>query len=177
MLLACTLAALSPRAGAQTPVQSAPAGGQRPAAEAVLRAAFLYNFALYTEWPAPAPESVTLCLLGQDSLGPALDALAGKQIASKPVLVRRLGAVSQARGCQLLFIAGSEHEAMPAITRALQAHPVLTVAEVGSYPTDLPMIVLTPEDNRLVFEVNLTKTKAAGLQLSFKLLRLARAVR
>lgn len=168
------LAALPPGARAQG---VAPAGAPPAAAEAVLRAAFLYNFALYTEWPAPAPESVTLCVLGQDSLGPALDALAGKQIAGKPVLVRRLSAVAQARGCQLLFIAASEHEAMAAIARALQPLPVLTVAEAGNYPAGLPMIVLTPEDKHLAFEVNLTKAKAASLQLSFKLLRLARAVK
>lgn len=180
LLVACALSALALGANAQSPAPGvAPAADsvQRPAAEAVLRAAFLYNFALYTEWPASAPEGVTLCVLGQDSLGPALDALAGKHIAGKPVLVRRVNAVAQARTCQLLFIAPSEHEAMPAIVRALQSLPVLTVSEADSYPSDLPMIVLEPEGNRLAFQVNLTKAKAAGLQLSSKLLRLARTVK
>jgi len=142
---------------------------------ATLKAAFLYNFALFTSWPAPSPTAITLCVMGRDELGSAFDALANKQIDGKPVQVRRIESVADAKVCQVLFVPESSGGALASIARGLQTQPVLVVTEMPA--PDASMIVLETEGSRLAFSVNLLRVKAAGLELSSKLLRLARSVK
>lgn len=175
-LLLLLLLPLSP-AWAQQPT-TAGANGVLTAEEAPLKAAFLYNFVLYASWPSMPAEGLTMCVLGQDDMGPAFDALAGKLIHGKSVKLRRLAQrPSRADECQLLFVAASQHAAMPAVSQALQGLPVLIVADAGAYAPELPMIMLEREGSRLVFQVNLGLARAAGLRLDPKLLRLAKVVR
>lgn len=142
---------------------------------AALKAAFLYNFALFTAWPAPSPAVITLCAVGRDELGSAFDALANKQIDGKPVQVRRIESATEAKACQVVFVPESSSAALASIARGLQTQPVLVVTEVAA--ADTSMIVLETEGSRLAFSVNLVRVKAAGLELSSKLLRLARSVK
>ncbi len=167
----------APAAWAQQPAAGAPAG-VLTAEEAPLKAAFLYNFVLYSTWPAMPADGATMCVLGSDDMGPAFDALAGKLVHGRAVKVRRLlQRPVRAEDCQLLFIAASHHAVLPSLVQALQSAPVLTVADAGAYPPELPMLVLEREGSRLVFQVNLGSARAAGLRLDPKLLRLAKVVR
>ncbi len=142
---------------------------------ATLKAAFLYNFALYTSWPPPPPSAVTLCATGQDELGMAFDALANKQIDGKPVHVRRIDTAAEARSCHVLYVPESSSGNLPALMRGLASQPVLIVSDGGNL--DASMILIEAEGNRLVFSVNLGRVRHAGLDLSSKLLRLARVVK
>lgn len=143
---------------------------------AALKAAFLYNFALYTTWPIGQTESFVLCSYGRDDLGSALDALAAKQLDGKPVQVRRVDGVAEAKSCQLLYVSGAAGASLGSIVRALQAQPVLVVSDAAG-AAEHAMIHIEPDGNRLAFGVNLPRVRAAGLDLSAKLLRLARSVR
>lgn len=143
---------------------------------AALKAAFLYNFALYTTWPTGQAASFVLCSYGRDDLGRALDALAAKQLDGKPVQVRRVEGVAEAKSCQLLYVSDAAGPSLGSVARALQAHPVLVVSDaVGA--AEHAMIHIEPDGNRLAFGVNLPRVRAAGLDLSARLLRLARSVR
>ncbi len=157
--------------------QVAPDGRRAPAAgdAATLKAAFLYNFALYTSWPPPPPTAVTLCSIGHDDLGAAFDALANKQIDGKPVQVRRIDSAADARSCHLLYVPESGGGNLPALARGLASQPVLIVSDAGNL--DPAMILIEPDGNRLAFSVNLARVRHAGLDVSSKLLRLARVVK
>jgi len=142
---------------------------------ATLKAAFLYNFALYTSWPPPPPSAMTLCAFGRDELGAAFDALASKQVDGKPVQVRRVDTAAEVKGCHLLYVPESASGNLPGLARSLAAQPVLLVSDAGGL--DASMILIETEGSRLVFSVNLTRVRSAGLDVSSKLLRLARAVK
>lgn len=162
----------------------APAVAQQPQADATpqqaeyaLKAAFLYNFALYTEWPTPPESAFDICILGSDPFGPALDPLGKKHLKGKPVRVRRLAATDETRGCHVLFIAQAAHERLSQVTSELRERPVLTIAESNSYDPELPMIRMVPDGARVAFEINAGAARAAGLVISSKLLSLARSVK
>ncbi|MEO0318728.1 MAG: hypothetical protein RL404_2405 [Pseudomonadota bacterium] len=172
-LLAAVCAWNLPLAQAET----APEARRVPAGDpATLKAAFLYNFALYTTWPPPPPSAVTLCSIGHDELGAAFDALANKQIDGKPVHVRRVDNAADARSCHVLFVPDSSSANLPALARGLASQPVLIVSDAGGN-LDSSMILIEAEGNRLAFSVNLARVRHAGLDVSSKLLRLARVVR
>lgn len=143
--------------------------------EAALKAAFLYNFALYTEWPALGP-AFEICIVGKDALGDALDALGTKAVAGRPIHIRRLAGTEVPDECNLLFIAAAESDQLGKLLAPLASRPLLTVAEDGDDAAGKPMLRLTLEHGRLSFDANLTAARAAGLSFSAKLLRLARSV-
>lgn len=176
--LACALLAVwcvwtAPLAQAEgaSDVRRVPAAGDA----ATLKAAFLYNFALYTSWPPPPPTTVTLCSIGHDDLGAAFDALANKQVDGKPVQVRRIDSAADARSCHVLYVPESGGSNLPALARGLASQPVLIVSDAGNL--DAAMILIEPDGNRFAFSVNLARVRHAGLDVSSKLLRLARVVK
>ncbi len=171
-LLAALCAWNLPLAQAET----APDARSAPASDpAKLKAAFLYNFALYTTWPPPPPTVVTLCSFGHDDLGGAFDALATKQVDGKPVQARRIDNAADARSCHVLFVSESSGASLPALARGLASQPVLIVSDAGNL--DASMILIENDGNRLAFSVNLARVRHAGLDVSSKLLRLARVVK
>lgn len=147
----------------------------RAAGEYELKAAFLYNFAVFTEWPAP-PAEVKVCIIGHDPFGSSIFPLNKKTVRGSTVRVRHIASASEARGCQLLFIAASEHGNVSQITGHLRDEPVLTVAEANGYDHREVAIVLVSSNNRIGFEINQRTAQQAGLKLSSQLLKLARQV-
>jgi hypothetical protein len=142
--------------------------------EYTMKAAYLYNFALLTTWPESASASgpdFNLCLYGQDEFGPALDKLNGKDVNGQKVRVLRLDRPEEALRCQLIFISESNGNRIARLVSTLSDKPVLTVADDNL--NRHAMISLSPENKRLTFAINANATKAANLQLSSKLLRLA----
>jgi hypothetical protein len=143
--------------------------------EQTLKAAFLYYFTLYTAWPE-LPAAYNICILGEDSLGKAMEPIARKEIAGRPIRVTRLKEGSPLSTCHLLFIAASEHDRTSAIIKSLAGRPVLTVAEAGNYDPKLIMLRMSFEQGVLIFEANPSAAKAAGLIFSAKMLHLARRI-
>src|SRR6266508_6870254 len=70
-----------------------------------LKAAFLYNFALFTEWPAETGTTLNLCILGQDPFGKEADGLQGKSVAGRNIAVHRKASSESLNGCQVVIIA------------------------------------------------------------------------
>lgn len=143
-------------------------------AEYDLKAAYLYNFSVFTDWPVLSDETFNFCLLGPDNFGPALKRLESKTVHQKPVLIARLSSLTAIRRCQLLFIHEREAPNMRRILAELGDAPVLTV-------TDSPlvqgaMIMLTVEGARLVFDIALQRMRTTGLNPRAKLLPLARSL-
>lgn len=145
------------------------------APDAALKAAFLYNFALYSEWPALGPD-FEFCAIGKDGLGESLDALTRKAIAGRAVRVRHLENNDVPDTCNVLFVSANEAARLAKLLPALAGRPVLTVAENESETATGTMLRLTHEQGRLTFDASPGAARAAGLNFSAKLLRLARRV-
>lgn len=144
-------------------------------AEAELKAAFLYNFALYTEWPQLGA-TFGICIAGKDELGLALDALARKAVAGRPVHLQRLDNGDVPDACNVLFIGGGEATPLADLPPRLSGRPILIVVENEHSYSAGAMLRLTREQGRLTFDANQTAARNAGLRFSAKLLRLARRV-
>lgn len=155
----------------------ADSGGERPAAiaEADMKAAYIYNFGAFTEWPESNRISFNICTLGDDRVGRSLRRYEGKLISQRRVVVARLSSLAAISDCQILFIGDAELPNLGRITHELGQQAVLTV-------TDAPVLsqvgaVIMPEGQRLVFEVNLDYCKRANLKPQSNLLRLAKSIR
>jgi hypothetical protein len=147
-----------------------------------VKAAYLYNFGRFVEWPAKITtgktSSFTICVLGADPFGPALDTtLAGETIGNQRVAARRISSPQESVDCQILFIASSEANRFNKIIESYNKTAVLTVSDIPHFSKRGGMIQFVTEGNRIRFEVNLTATQRAGLTLSSELLKVATVVR
>ena len=147
-----------------------------------VKAAFLYNFAKFVEWPngppSPSMEALTLCIVGQDPFGDILDQITkGKTINGRVLVVRRFTRAKDAGSCQMVFIGASERTRIPAILEGLKRVDVLTVGETEDFARLGGVINFVLEGDRVHFEVNLDAAARARLRISSKLLNLARIVR
>jgi hypothetical protein len=144
--------------------------------ESATKANFLYNFVAYTQWPnQPLEQSINLCVFGNHDLGSALVPLEDKPIGAGKLSVVYVSDTSNIKACKLLFVSEREVGQLAAIHRAIDSAPVLTVAE-STEATDA-VIHITREGKRLVFDVNLARAKAMGLNISSRVLQLARKVK
>jgi hypothetical protein len=149
-------------------------------AEREIKAAFLYNFAKFVEWPPgafPEPASpVTLCVLGDDALGASLETVVkGETLNDRRLVVRRLRDPQEARDCHVLFVSPAERRISQVLV-SLRGAGVLTVGDGNDFLDQGGMIRLFLEQNRVRFDINLDAAERSRLKLSSKLLRLARTV-
>ena len=149
-------------------------GGELP--EYRLKAAVLYNFALFTEWPVEVGSSLNLCVHGADPFGAELDELHGKRVGARSIAVRRMPDPEANGGCQILFVAASAVGGLPQLLEGLRGLPVLTVADSPGAARQGVALNMVMRQSRIAFEVNLKAARAARLTLSSKLLRLATEV-
>jgi len=147
-----------------------------------VKAAYLYNFGQFVEWPAKVTAAKTspfsICVLGQDPFGRSLDEiLARTTIGNQSVAARRISHPQESVDCRILFISSSEAHRLNKIIDALDNTAVLTVSDIPQFSQHRGMIQFVLEGNRVRFEVNLSATQRAGLTLSSELLKVATAVR
>lgn len=144
--------------------------------EGAVKAAFLVKFGAYIGWSAGAGP-VTLCMVGRDVLGSALDdAASGQRIAGRPVQTRRMEAVTGASGCDIAFLTGSARQSVPAAVATLRGAPVLTVTD-SRWSNARGMIHFQIAQNRVRFHIDDRAAGESGLAMSSKLLGLALSVR
>lgn len=148
--------------------------------EHALKASYLYNFALLTEWPAhPAStgqgEHFYICLFGQDPIATSLRSIDGKPIHQQVIKVARIGSLHAARKCHLIFIGEAESHRAPLLLNDLENYPILTVTDIHGITSST--LQLRIENERLVFDANLQRTKMNQIKLSSKLLQLAQIIR
>lgn len=141
-----------------------------------LKAAFLYNFALFTEWPADIGSTLNLCVYGPDPFGEEIDALQGKPVGDRRIVVRRVASVEGLRVCQVVFIADSSSDSISRVLSTLRGATVLIIADAPGAAKRGVALNMSVVKNKITFEANLTAARAANLKLSSKLLGLATEV-
>lgn len=170
-VLIALIAAAHARAGA--PMLAAPA-----ATDAEVKAAFLCSFAEFVEWPSLGPdETVTIGILGKDPFGPLLeDTVKNRALQNRKLLVRRVSTVDEALRCQIVYVSASESPKLDSVLQVLGKASILTVSDIDAFAERGGVIGFTVEEKRVRFHVNVGSAEQARLQISSRLLKLARLV-
>lgn len=148
-------------------------------AEDDIKAAFLFNFTQFIEWPAAAgtTEPFNICVVADPAFGAAIDrTVAGESVGHRAIVRSTPASPDAARSCQILFIGRQERERVERWIAAVQGLPVLIVGESRPAWDAGAHINFVVESNRVKFDVNRDAAGRAGLSISSKLLRVARNV-
>jgi hypothetical protein len=170
-----------------------------------LKAAFIYNFLKFVEWPKDevddskdagkvddSEDVICIGIIGEDSFEDAFKAIINKRIGKKQIIIKRFDSykklqklkknkdkweqqVDSLKECHLLFICSSEKAYVSEILSILKESPVLTVSETNGF-LEKGGIIKFVVDRKVQFEVNMKAVKRSGLNISSKLLRLAKKV-
>ena len=158
------------------------AGRAQDVTESSLKAAFVYNFAKFTEWPAdvlsPTATTFAACVLGDS---PTRDALArivkGRQLSGRTISVSEVQLGVGLRSCHLLYMSGVTKTQITAIVAAVRGAPVLTISDIDDFALGGGIAQMFVENGKVRFDINLDVAKESRLQLSSKLLALAAHLR
>jgi len=169
MMLVLLLALMGNMLTAQVQAQSAD--------EYRVKAAFIFNFAKFVEWPNDAfGDGATLVVgvVGDDPFGGALDRLSGNTVNGRRLRIKRLRWGNDLRGCQILFISNSEGRNMGKILDSIKGTSILTIGETAQFNQSGGMIRFVIQDNKVRFEINARAAGQARLRVSSKLLALSK---
>ena len=155
--------------------------GQSVSREYQLKAVFLYRFTQFIDWPSAAfstPQTpITIGILGPNPFGSFLEAaIRDERVHNRSLSVQRYQSIQDATNCHILFVSASEGTRLPKILDALKGRSILTVGETEDFASRGGMIQFITERNRIRFRINLQASRAAGLQISSKLLELAEVI-
>jgi hypothetical protein len=151
---------------------------ESPLSARQLKAAFLFNFAKFTEWPtavfAEEVSPMVIGILGENPFGDDLEkTLRGKFINKRPLVIKEFRSPQEATNCQVLFISPSEKGRLPEILEQLHGASVLTVGETNQFIQAGGMINFVMEGNKIRFQINNDEAVKVGLKISSRLLSLA----
>lgn len=146
-----------------------------------IKAAFLYNFVKFIEWPAEAfPDRntpITVGILGEDPFGAALDSINGKIVRGRRLVVKRYARVPNLDFPHVLFISSSENGHLAQIVESLSNSSVLTVGETDRFTHAGGIIKFVITNNKVRFHINVDAAERVDLTISSKLLKLATIIR
>jgi hypothetical protein len=156
--------------------------GAQEANEYEVKAAFLYNFARFVEWPntvSPDPNGpLVIAILGKDPFGGEIDRfIEGKTVNGRRLVIKRFSSLEAYEQCHILFVSSSERNNLLRILAAVRTRGVLTVSETDRFAQIGGIINFITIENRIRFEINQAAAARAGLKISSKLLSLGRVVR
>jgi hypothetical protein len=159
------------------------ASDEQPVEEYRIKAAFLFNFAKFVEWPAGSFENpadpIQLCVLGKNPFGHALDDMvAGKTVDGRPLGVRFPPSAKLAAGCHILFIAAAEMRHAGTIIAELKSSGLLTVedSDSGNHLSDGAVVLFRLEGDKVKIDIDTAAAEREKLRISSRLLTLARIV-
>jgi hypothetical protein len=160
---------------------SAAAAEESPT-EYEVKAAYLYNFAKFVEWPKAvlpnASKEIVIGILGEDPFGKDIETVIGdKTVGDNKIVIKRSKEVDELKSSHILFISKSEKGRIVEILDSLKENPTLTVGDTEGFAETGGMVGFYFADKKIRFEVNNDVVKKAKLEISSKLLNLARIVK
>ena len=146
-----------------------------------VKAAFLFNFAQFVQWPediyATTNAPFSIGILGDDPFGPTLDeTIYGETIGNHKLIVRRSQKIADLGGCQMIFVSKSEKKHLAEILSALGSRPVLTISEVDGFARSGGGINFYLDGTKVRFEINPAAAQNDRLKISSQLLSLGKIV-
>jgi hypothetical protein len=151
-------------------------GSAQDVTESALKAAYVYNFARFTEWPdlAPASQPLAICVVGDASVGEALERLVkGRLLAGRAIVVSRVTASGPKVACHVLYVSGVTAPELSQAVAAVQDARVLTIGDAVNFTQAGGIAQLFFERGQLHFNINRQAVKRARLQIHSRLLALA----
>ncbi len=142
-----------------------------------IKAAFLVNFAAFTEWPANVGNTLNLCVYGPDPFGQDLGKFQSRSIGGRSLAVTRVNSVDELGNCQIVFISRPVIDNLLRVLDTLSGKPVLTVADSPGAMRQGVVLNMGTKLSKVTFEANLAAARVNGLNLSSKLLSLASEVK
>ena len=166
---ACLLAGLAESRAAQVPATK----------EYQIKAAFLFNFTKFIEWPAgcfaDSNSPIVIGVIGKDPFGSELqDAVQGRKINGRSIVLKTIESIEQARAVHLLFIPSTEESQAALVLKGLGTSSVLTVGESEQFVSNDGIIHFVLEGDKVRFEINANSADRARLKISAQLQKLAR---
>ena len=157
-----------------------PASAAEALTESRIKAAYIFNFIKFVQWPEPSPATpqgpLMLCVAAKDGLRGALAAIEGKQVQGRELRVKWGVKPDEVKACQILFVPDGEARGVAELLRAVGTLPVLTIGEPDGFAAAGGGIGFVDRDERVQFEINPAAMERANLQVSSQLLRLATIV-
>ena len=148
--------------------------------ERTVKAAFLYKFASYVEWPdgtASSASPITIGVIGANDFARELaEITADRTVSNRPIDVRRLTGADSLDGLDILFIAREERGRLSELLSGARNRPILTVTESEGALSDGSIINFTLDQERVRFEVSLYAAEESQLRLNARLLAVAEQV-
>ena len=157
------------------------AEAQIAADEAEVKAAFVFNFLKFVEWPADAfrdsADRIVVAIIGKSASAEATERfLASKQIGNRAVAIRPMHWDDSLDGVHALFVAEHDARRLRSVLNAAAAAGVLTIGDGEAFATQGGVIGLLVENRRVRFDIDADAARTARLRVSSKLLALARVV-
>ncbi|MCP4108698.1 MAG: YfiR family protein [Desulfobacteraceae bacterium] len=146
--------------------------------ENFVKAAFLYKFVKFVEWPAQAfktPETpVVVCILGDDPFGPALEILKNKPVGKRKLFVIKHKEINKHKeSIHIVFVSASEKKRLDSILSRFKGRPILTIGDTEGFAAKGGIINMVKRGGKIGFEINIKAAKHSGLKISSRLLKLA----
>jgi len=146
-----------------------------------VKAAFLFNFTKFVDWPesvfADAHAPIVLGIVGEDPFdGDLGQIVAGQMVKGRAISIRKYRFGEDLRHCQILFVGSSEQMHIPNILLSVQGASILTVSDVDQFADSGGVMQFVVEQSRVHFIVNWDAAMRAHLEISAKLLALARVI-
>jgi hypothetical protein len=156
---------------------AAPLGAQQ-APEYDLKAAFLFNFAKFVEWPESAfpgnRAPLTICVYGEDPFGSTLnDVVQNERVGERALLIQRPDSLDDLGGCHVLFVSRSEKDRLGEVMSQIKGKPVLTVSDIDGFLRAGGVINFILEGKKVRFLIDQEAAGRGDLKISSKLMRLA----
>jgi hypothetical protein len=175
-LVAWSLALLT-AAGAEAATAAA-----TPSREYEIKAAFLYNFTKFVEWPAAsfpdATAPIVIGVLGDSPFAAALERVVhDRTVNGRAIAVRRVESLEELATAHVLFVASTEEARFGSLEPTIETSPILTVGESEFFASLGGVVTFVVQDDKVRFEVNASSADHAGLKISAQLLKLATTVR
>ena len=147
-----------------------------------IKAAFLYNFAKFVEWPAQSFAStnspLVIGVVGKSPFGTELEkVVTNRKINGRDILVRQIETLAEAGGVHLLFFSAAEDTRAGQTLEDFHSLGILTVGETEPFSARGGMIAFLLEGDKVRFDINVEAAEQAGLKISVQLQKLAKSVR
>lgn len=139
-----------------------------------LKAALLFRFAQFIDWPAPVKDTFNICIYGKNPFGSALLSLNGKKVQQVPVAVKYPHTPNEIQDCRMLFLDQTDAKRLSVPVAGL---PILTISDDPGAWDESVMVVFIAEPNRVAFSVNRSAAQSVGIDFRAQMLQLAYSLR
>ncbi len=146
-----------------------------------LKAAYLYQFTKFTQWPSRQfvnkTTPIRICVLGRNPFGDLLDSFSSRESQHRQLLIKYLSSLQNIASCHVVFISKSEEKRLTQILSRIANSPVLSVSDMEGFAKRGGIIGFVPKSRRIGIEINVAASRSSGAKLSSKLLEVATLVK